>query len=60
MPPIEEEAKMSKKVMIEAILTDMYKHNSKDEVDRRFKGWLNRQTKGELEIIMANRNIARA
>ena len=51
---------MSKKAMIEAILINMYKHNEKEEVDRRFKGWLGRQTKGELETIMANRNIARA
>ena len=43
--------KQTKKQMVEEILEDMYKYNCKDDVDRRFKGYLNRLGKAEVEEI---------
>ena len=43
--------KATKKQLVGEILEDMYKYNSKDVVDRRFKGYLNRLSKTEVEEI---------
>ena len=44
---------MSKKELVQAILEDMYRKNDAgaEAIDKRWKGWLNRQTVGKLERI---------
>lgn len=44
---------MTKKQMVQEILEDMYARSGKtvEEVDRRFKGYLNRISKAEVEEI---------
>lgn len=42
---------MTKKQMIQEILEDMYRHNPAEQADRRFKGYLNRISKAEVEEI---------
>ena len=50
---------MTRKEMVKAILDDMDQRNdaSRQEIERRWKGWLNRQPKEELERIMTNRGL---
>lgn len=50
---------MTRADMIKAILDDMVGESEKARhmIERRWKGWLNRQPKAELEQIMKNRNI---
>ena len=50
---------MTKKEFIQAILEDMYKKNDAgaQAVNKRWKGWLNRQTVGKLEQIYVYRQI---
>lgn len=43
--------KQTKKQLVNEILEDMYKYNSKDVVDRRYKGYFNRLSKAEVEEI---------
>lgn len=44
---------MTKKQLIEAILNDMYNRSGDDvqTVNTRWRGWLNRQAKAQLEGI---------
>lgn len=46
---------MTRAEMITSILEDMYRFRSKAEVDKRWKGFLNRQNKPELAKIYKNR-----
>lgn len=49
---------MTRKQIVEAIMNDMYKNastTSKQELDRRYKGYLNSLKKAELETIYSNR-----
>ena len=46
---------MKKAELIEAILEDMYKYNSKLVVDSEWKAYLKRQKKGALELILHER-----
>lgn len=48
---------MTKKELIKAILDDMDRRNddSRETIERRWRGWLNRQTKDTLEEILRNR-----
>ena len=49
---------MTRKAMIEAILDDMKARQStydKEDLDRKWRPWLNRQSKSELEFILNNR-----
>lgn len=43
--------KMTKKQMVQEILEDMYRYNPVEQVDRRFKGYLNRLPKAEVAEI---------
>lgn len=46
---------MKKQKMIELILKDMYKSESQKKVDKRFRGYLGRLSKEEVEVIYNNR-----
>lgn len=46
---------MKKAELVEAILEDMYKYNSKIVVDNEWKAYLNRQKKRALEMILDER-----
>ena len=48
---------MTKQDMILAILEDMYRFNSKQDVDKRWKSFLNRQTRFDLYNIYTNRGL---
>lgn len=50
---------MTRKEMIDRILDDMDRRNddSRATIEKRWKGWLNQQSKAELEKIMHNRGI---
>ena len=46
---------MKKAEIIEAILADMYKHDDKQSVNTRFKGWLKKQNIETLSRVLENR-----
>lgn len=54
---------MTKNYLIWAILNDMYKkmgdHDTKESINKRWKGWLALQNKNQLMQIYLNRRIGK-